>query len=68
MKKFAKESGMFPITGLMAEESRLRLQSYAKYGCNGFQMNEPQSRPMSFWTESDVWAYIEKYNLPAKIY
>jgi len=48
----------------MAHESEHRKVSWKKYGCNVFDSKRPQSRPMSIWTEEDVWAYIRKYNVP----
>lgn len=63
-KKFEKETGMHPITAMMASESRLRRNSWLKNGCNAFDSNRPISNPMSFWTEQDVLEYIVKYNIP----
>ena len=38
-------------------------------GCNGFDMKNPISNPMSFWLEQDVLAYIKLNNLPiASVY
>jgi 3'-phosphoadenosine 5'-phosphosulfate sulfotransferase (PAPS reductase)/FAD synthetase len=48
----------------MAQESNLRAQQWLKNGCNGFEMRNPISNPMSFWTEQDVLQYIRKYNIP----
>ena len=59
IKRFAHETGRLPITAQMATESRLRMQKWLIYGCNGFQMTFPISNPMSFWTEQDVLAYIK---------
>lgn len=61
---YAHKTGRHPITGQMADESRLRTQQWIKNGCNGFQMKEPISNPMSFWTEQDVLHYIKENNLP----
>lgn len=61
--KFARETGLKPMTGQMANESRLRKQQWLKNGCNGFDMKEPISNPMAFWTEQDVLEYIKKYNV-----
>lgn len=52
-----------PILGQMADESRLRKQKWLKYGCNAFELKNPQSNPMSFWTENDVLQYIKENNL-----
>ncbi len=61
---YAKETGRFPMTAQMAEESELRKTNWIKHGCNGFDMKSPISNPMSFWTEQDVLQYIKTRNLP----
>lgn len=63
-KKFEKETGRKPILGIMATESTLRLQKYYRGNCNAFSAKRPQSTPLAFWTEEDIWAYIKKYNVP----
>ncbi len=66
---YEKSTGRKPFVGTMAGESRLRSQSIGKYGCNAFEMKKPQSRPLAFWTEADIWEYIKVNNLPySKIY
>jgi len=66
---YTKETGRHPIMGQMTQESRLRKQKWLQYGCNGFEMKEPVSNPMAFWTEQDVLKFIKKYNLKiASIY
>jgi 3'-phosphoadenosine 5'-phosphosulfate sulfotransferase (PAPS reductase)/FAD synthetase len=62
--KFQKQTGLFPIIGTMAGESRLRLQKWLQHGCNLFDANKTASYPLSIWTEQDIWAYIRKFNLP----
>lgn len=64
LKKYAKETGRFPVVGTMACESDLRMQHWLKSGCNAFDNNLPISMPLSFWTEDDIWAYIHKFNIP----
>lgn len=63
LHKFNKENKMHPMTAEMAEESRLRLEQWLRNGCNGFDMKEPKSTPMSFWTEQDVLQYIKEFNV-----
>jgi len=59
-KKVMKDfDGVF--VGTMAEESRLRTTSYLKSGCINY--NGGHCMPLAFWTEKDIWEYIEKYNL-----
>ena len=60
---YVKETGEFPIVGTMANESSLRLNSWIRYSCNMYDGNKIQSRPLSIWTDDDIWEYIEKYNV-----
>ena len=62
-KRFHKETGLFPIIGTMAEESRLRLQKWLKQGCNSFDSDLIASYPLSIFTEQDIWDYIHLFNL-----
>lgn len=58
-----------PYIGTNSEESKLRTQSWLKFGCNAFEHSKPQSRPLSFWTEQDVLQYIKQNKLQiAKVY
>lgn len=67
--RYDKETGRHPITAQMASESRLRTQKWINNGCNGFDLKNPISNPMSFWTEQDVLLYIKTYNIPiASVY
>ncbi|MDR0605276.1 MAG: phosphoadenosine phosphosulfate reductase family protein [Bacteroidales bacterium] len=63
-KKFSKETGLYPVIGTMAGESRLRFQKWLKYGCNSFETKIIASYPLSIWTDDDVWTYIRKFKLP----
>ncbi len=62
--KYEKETGRKPIIGTLADESRNRLISWLKTGCNAFEAKKPTSQPLSFWTEQDILHYIKKYNVP----
>lgn len=69
LHKFDKESGLKPIIGTMASESRQRQAQWLTHGCNSFDANNPASKPISFWTEQDIFEYIKRYNLPyASVY
>lgn len=65
IKKLAKTLGMdCSIIGTLAEESRQRELDWINYGCNVFEVKKDnQCRPLSFWTEEDIYNYIEIYNL-----
>jgi 3'-phosphoadenosine 5'-phosphosulfate sulfotransferase (PAPS reductase)/FAD synthetase len=62
-EKFHRQTGLYPVIGTLAGESRLRLQKWLKHGCNSYTTNTIACYPMSIWTEADVWAYIRKFNL-----
>lgn len=67
--KFDKERGLKPIIATMAYESNQRRMQWLKSGCNSFDLNNPASKPMSFWTEQDVLEYIKTYDIPiASVY
>ena len=69
IKAHAKKNRKHPITAQMATESRLRTKKWLQYGCNGFEMKNPISNPMSFWTEQDVLQYIKQNDIPiASVY
>lgn len=65
IKKKARELGLeCSIIGTLAEESRQRSSDWIKYGCNVFyEKKDNQCRPLSFWTEKDIYEYIRKYNV-----
>lgn len=60
---YEKETHRKPFLATMASESIQREASWMKYGCNGFDMARPSSKPMSFWTEQDVLQYLLENNL-----
>ena len=62
-KLFNKKTGLYPITGEMSGESRIREEQWIKNGCNGFDLGIPKSTPMAFWNDKDIWTYIERYNV-----
>lgn len=67
--KYEKDNFCHSITAMMCSESRLRTQKWLKHGCNAFDLNNPQSNPMSFWTEDDVLAYLYLTKIPiASVY
>lgn len=67
--KYERESGNAPITGMMADESLLRINSWLMNGCNAYDGKRKLSNPMAFWTEQDVIKYIYINKLPiASIY
>ena len=63
MKRFQKQSGLYPMVATMASESRQRKTAWLKTGCNAFEGTNKMSKPMSFWTEQDVLQYIDVMGL-----
>ena len=68
-KKFERETGLKPIVGTMADESKLRYEMYMRGDCNAYTAKHPVSKPFSFWTEQDVLKYLKLNNIEiASIY
>lgn len=68
-KSFEKKTGLKPIVGTMAKDSRLRQQQYMINGCNSYSHNRPMSTPLSFWTYEDIIGYIRCFGINySKIY
>ena len=59
LKKFGKASGKKPIIGTMVEDSEFRKINWLKTGCNAFDVDDPQCKPLSFWTEQDILKYLK---------
>lgn len=68
-KKYEKMTGRKPFIGTMASESALRKSEWKRHGCNAFDTTRPTSKPISIFTDDDIWKYIEKNNISySKIY
>lgn len=65
LRKKAKELNLHcAIIATLASESRQRERDWIDYGCNVFyKKSYNQSRPLSFWTEKDIFEYINRYNV-----
>lgn len=64
LKDYYKKTVIHPMTAVMAVESNRREKAWKENGGNAFNLKQPISTPMAFWTEQDVLRYIQKYNLP----
>ena len=42
----------------------MRMQKWRETGCNAFDGKRPMGKPMSFWTEQDVLAFLKGENIP----
>lgn len=65
LRRKARELGLeCAILGILASESYQREKDWLEYGCNVFhERKDNQSRPLSFWTDEDITAYIKQYNV-----
>lgn len=61
--QYAHKVGKVPIIGTMADESLMRLEHWIIEGCNAWDNKSPTSKPLSFWTERDIYEYIIKYDV-----
>lgn len=64
LKKYCKDNNLYAIVGVMAEESRQRLISYIRFGCNAFGLASPQSRPLMAWNKQDILHYLQEFKVP----
>lgn len=64
LHEYQSRTGRKTMMATMACESKQREAGWLKTGCNGFDMKEPKSKPLSFWTEQDILHYIKEYNVP----
>lgn len=63
VSKFEKKTGLSAIIGTMADESSLRKQQYNIKGtCNVFGKRNI-SKPLSIFTEEDIWKLIEIHEI-----
>lgn len=62
-KLFEKKTMLRPIIGTMATESRQRKLLYLLHGCNSFHTLRAYSRPLSIWTEDNIWEIIRRENI-----
>ena len=67
--EYEKQTGRKAILGIMASDSNNRGITYQQHGCNMADHRPPQSWPLAFWTDEDIWEYIRTKNIPyCKIY
>ncbi len=63
IKGAVKDSKSPKFVGTTVGESQLRRTSWLKHGCNFYSKKVWRCRPISLFTEKDVWDYIKKYNV-----
>ena len=63
VRKYVKSTSRYGMEGTMAADSRMRKTVYLRQGCNSFGATRPVSRPLSIWTEDDVWGYVRDHKV-----
>ena len=48
---------------MMAADGMARKFGYLESGCNRYDARHPVSNPLSFWLESDIWDFINRFGL-----
>ncbi len=61
---YTKKTGLHPYVGMMAADSKQRMFTILKYGCNAYETKHPSSNPLSFWLEKDIWEYLREFKVP----
>lgn len=61
--RYEEETGRKPIVFTTVGESDQRLTSYLKTGCNSFEDGKEKCRPLSIFTEANVWEYAERWGI-----
>jgi 3'-phosphoadenosine 5'-phosphosulfate sulfotransferase (PAPS reductase)/FAD synthetase len=57
---YAKNSGRYGISAIMSDEGGARA---TRTQCIVYEGKRPNCAPMLFWTEKDIWDYIETFNV-----
>jgi 3'-phosphoadenosine 5'-phosphosulfate sulfotransferase (PAPS reductase)/FAD synthetase len=62
-ESYHKETGKHPIVFTTVDEGNRRVTSYYDTGCNTFEEGKQKSRPLSIFTEADVWEYAARWQI-----
>ena len=55
---FSDDSELKPIVSWMASEDESGLDDWLTFGCNHFETDRPESRPLAFWYKENVFEYL----------
>ena len=55
---FSDDTELKPIVSWMASEDESGLDDWLTFGCNHFETDRPESRPLAFWSKENVFEYL----------
>ena len=55
---FSDDTELKPIVAWMASEDESGLDDWLTFGCNHFETEKPESRPLAFWYKENVFEYL----------
>lgn len=55
---FSDDTELKPIVSWMASEDESGLDDWLTFGCNHFETDRPESRPLAFWYKENVFEYL----------
>lgn len=55
---FSDDTELKSIVSWMASEDESGLDDWLTFGCNHFETDRPESRPLAFWYKDDVLEYL----------
>ena len=58
---FSEQEGYKEFTAWMASEDETGVDDWLRYGCNQYDTQKPESRPMAFWLKEDVFQYLKEH-------
>ena len=64
MKRYETETGRVPFIGTQAIESETRKKNWIDHGCNIIDSKKPSGRPLSIWSDKDIWEYTHRFEVP----
>lgn len=64
LNTYSRKTGRKGFVGLMAQESARRRKKYLETGCNSYKQKYPLSIPIAFWTDKDIWEYVNTHSIP----
>lgn len=62
-QRYSRATGKKPVVFTTVVESSRRTVSYMQTGCNSFEKGKEKCRPLSIFTNEDIWEYHDVFGL-----